>query len=650
MFPFKYRILFKRLVWLLLFYQLFRVAFYFFNRDVFTEVTVYALSEVFLHGLRFDISSILLINLPFIALSIFTPEDILNTKTFQKWLKVLYGIINIPFFYVNLTDIEYFQFIGRRTTNELFTITQDIREQADHLFLDYWYYFVATLLLGFLLTKFYPVYRNQEKSKLQYYRLQHILALLFFTIFCVLAIRGGTQYKPLNVGHALVHEPAVLSNLALNSTFTFVRSFRNTSLEKKSYFANQEETARYLHFNPNKYLHQAEPPVRDNVVIIILESFGSEYIGIENNGQGYTPFFDSLATKGTLFRENYANGRRSILALPAILAGLPSLMDDSFISSSYESNQVYGLGNILEPAGYVTSFFHGGANGTMSFDAFTKKTGIRKYYGLNEYPRNLKDKDYDGLWGIFDEPFLQFTAQELSREKQPFAATVFTLSSHDPYTIPAQYQGRFPQGSLPLHETLGYTDFALRQFFKTAAQQPWYSNTLFILTGDHTQKTKRPGYNNTVAMHKVPLLLFHPSKSFSYADTRKITQHADILPTIVDYLNVETNKLLPFGHSVLDTAQNGGAMYYASGMTSLLKRDYITLLRPNDEVKLYGYRTHGYDYLKKPMPQIESQYSQELKALVQYYRNGMVDNNLYYWLEKENMASSSPTVYNASSR
>ena len=302
MFPIKYKILFKRLAWLLLFYHLFRVVFYFFNQDVFADVPAFTLIEIFLHGLRFDASVILLINLPFVALSLFIPEKVVAAKSFQKWLLVLYGAINIPFFYLNLIDTEYFKFIGRRTTNELFTITQDIKEQAGHLILDYWYFFVATILLSYLLIRFYPRYRPEKIATDKYTLLQNILAVFFFAICSVLIIRGGTQYKPLGVGHALVHEPAVLSNLALNSTFTFVRSIQNSPLEKKSYFNSQEATAWFLHFNPNQYLTQPELPVRDNVVILILESFGSEYTGIENNGQGYTPFFDSLATQGTLFR------------------------------------------------------------------------------------------------------------------------------------------------------------------------------------------------------------------------------------------------------------------------------------------------------------------------------------------------------------
>ncbi|MGV3640607.1 MAG: LTA synthase family protein, partial [Adhaeribacter sp.] len=234
--------------------------------------------------------------------------------------------------------------------------------------------------------------------------------------------------------------------------------------------------------------------------------------------------------------------------------------------------------------------------------------------------------------GLFAEPFLQYFAGQLGRQQEPFASALFTLSSHDPYTIPQEYTGRFPKGKLKIHETIGYTDHALRQFFKTAAKQPWYKRTLFIITGDHTQKTSRKGYNNKVGMHKVPLILFHPSRSFDFADTTRITQHADILPTIVDYLRIKTDKLLPFGQSVLDTTNSGRAIFYQGGIFTLLHRDYITELWPDGSLKMWGYQTHGLKKLRKPDGSKLSQYGQELKALVQYYRNGLLENDLYYWI------------------
>ncbi|WP_026464884.1 LTA synthase family protein [Adhaeribacter aquaticus] len=635
MFEYSFRILAKRLVLLLPFYLLFRITFYYFNRDIFAESNPEQLFLALLHGLRFDLSSLLTLNLPFIGLSLIAPRSVIKKVGFQQFLLFLYGILNIPFFFLNLADIEYFKFVGRRTTNELFTITQDIQDQAGQLAFHYWYLILFACLLGYLLIKLYPVYREPDITYTFYHRIQKILGVIFTTLIMVIFIRGGTQYKPLRINNAFIHEPAVVGNIALNSTFTFVRSIGHVSLERKEYFNNQVEIALYLGFDPLYYLKKQEYLVKDNVVIIIVESLASEYTGIENNGQGFTPFFDSLATKGTLFRENYANGQQSILAVPSILAGFPALMEDPFISSNYETDQLFGIGDILEPAGFTTSFFHGGANGTMGFNTFTKKIGIKHYYGLDEYPQHLKEKDYDGLWGIFDEPYLQYVTQVLQTQKQPFASTIFTLSSHDPYTIPKQHQNKFPKGKVEVIETLGYADYALSRFFQTAQQQPWYPNTLFIITGDHTQKGFRQDYANAVGKHKVPLLLFHPSKSFNHLNTHRITQHADILPTVVDYLNIKTDKLLPFGSSVFDTTKTGRALYFNAGVSTLIHQDYITQLRPNGEVVNYQYQTHNYKKLPKPEPALQAKYGQELKAYVQYFTNGLIDNNLYYWIKEK---------------
>ncbi|MDB5260964.1 MAG: hypothetical protein JWQ14_245 [Adhaeribacter sp.] len=632
MFHYSLKITIQRLSILLLFYFGLRLAFYVFNRDTFDAAPAEQVIFSFLHGLRFDLATLLTLNLPFIIFSVLPNTTLLERKYYQRSLQIYFVGVNTIFFFVNLIDIEYFKFIGRRTSNELFSITQDLKEQASHLIIDYWYFFFITFLLGLLLWLLYKPYRPKKAATYPNWDILRILGLVVFTIFCILGIRGGIQYKPLRVSHAFIQEPAVLGNLALNSSFTFIRSLNNISLERTNYFEDQAAAARYLQFNPNKYLKASPPAQPINVVIIILESFASEYIGHENNGRGFTPFFDSLASQGTFFRHNYANGKRSILALPAILAGLPGLMNDPYISSVYESSQLFGLGSILNPAGYTTSFFHGAANGTMGFNAFTKSIGISHYYGLDEYPQAQKERDFDGLWGIVDEPYLQYVAGELSKQKPPFAATVFTLSSHDPYFVPEKYQGKFPKGNLPIHETISYADYALRQFFKTAARQPWYANTLFVLTGDHTQKTKVKGYKNDVGMHKVPLLFFHPSQKFPAYNTGKLSQHADILPTLVDYLQVPTNKLLPFGHSLLDSAADGKVLYYLEGEATLLHQDYITKILPDNRIKFYQYQLHGLKPVKNIPANVKEKYSTELKAYLQYFNNGLIDNNLYYWL------------------
>ena len=314
------------------------------------------------------------------------------------------------------------------------------------------------------------------------------------------------------------------------------------------------------------------------------------------------------------------------------------------MSSAYQGNEIYGIGSILKPHGYYTSFYHGGDNGTMSFDTFTKQVGFDHYFGLNEYPADRKETDYDGTWGIFDEPYLQYFAAQLSRQPQPFVSGVFTLSAHHPYTVPEKYKTKFPKGKLKIHQPIGYADFALRQFFKIAAQQPWYPNTIFVLTADHTLHVANKSYKNRLGYHKVQLLFLRPGKKLNQVDTRKITQHADILPTLIDYLNIPTDKLLPFGNSVFNAATPGRALIYSDDIYTLVRRDYITELGPDGSLRLLKYKTHGYTKIQEQPPALKKQYGRELQAYVQYFRNALLDNNLYYWRNSKPGPSQKPVL------
>lgn len=143
----------------------------------------------------------------------------------------------------------------------------------------------------------------------------------------------------------------------------------------------------------------------------------------------------------------------------------------------------------------------------MNFDGFTNHVGFEKYYGKNEYNNN---KDYDGNWGIFDEPFLQYLGKQLTKTQQPFLASVFTLSSHHPYTIPAQHMNRFPKGTMIVHETVGYTDYAVRRFFEYAKQQPWFENTLFVITADHSALTETKEFKTALGLYRIPVIFYSP--------------------------------------------------------------------------------------------------------------------------------------------
>ncbi|RSK29519.1 LTA synthase family protein [Hymenobacter metallilatus] len=622
------RLLVRRFSLLLGVYLLLRLGFYLFNQAAF-QATPGEVALAFWHGFRFDIAGLLLLNLPWLVLSLVPSRH----QLWQRMLRVVWLLLNSLGVALNLIDVEYFRFIGRRTSNELLTIGDDVRRQAGQLLLQYWFLLVPFGVLLAALWYLYPMPRPANPTPTPVHRatagLRYLGQVLVLGGLVVLGIRGGVQLKPLRTGHAFMQTPPVLGHVALNSTFTFLKSLGAQTLERREFFTSPDSLRRALAPLPPRPRPGAP---RDNVVVLLLESFASEYIGFENSGQGYTPFFDSLATKGLFFRDHYANGRRSIEALPAVLAGLPSLNEHPFITSTFQTDELHGLGELLGRQGYTTSVFHGAQNGTMGFNTFSGIAGVQRYYGLNEYPGASQSPDFDGHWGIADEPYLQYFARQLSQQQQPFFSTVFTLSSHEPFEVPRQYAGRFPAGTLPIHGVIGYTDFALRQFFKTASRQPWYRNTLFILLADHTSQSERADYQNTLGNYKTPLLLFHPGRALPPADVHRITQQADVPATVLDLLNIPAgHQLLPFGYSVFDTRNSGRAFFLSGGSLFLVHHDAVTELTANNTVHLYPYRTHQLPDAPwpHPDPQKAQQYGKELKAATQFFTDGLLDNTLY---------------------
>ncbi|MFD2999485.1 LTA synthase family protein [Pontibacter toksunensis] len=621
MFDTSFKLLLRRLGLILGLYMLLRLVFYLFNYSTFAEAGAAETLLAFLHGLRFDVAAIIITNSLFIVLSLLPVGNTQHPK-YQHLLKWVFVLSNAPFIALALVDVEFFDFIGRRSSNEFFTITDDIANQAGQLAGNYWYLVLGLILLVLFLVKLYPKAPAAPAVMVPIW--MRSLCLLAVAAFAVLGIRGGWQLKPLRPSHAFVLEPASLGHLTLNTPFTFIKSIGQKQLEEKHYYSSDEELLAALPFNPIQYKQPDGEQKRDNIVIIILESFAAEYVGALNNGQGYTPFLDSLATQGVLFQNAFANGRKSIEALPSILAGVPSLMQEPFITSPYQANKFYGLGHLLQQEGYRTAMFHGAANGTMGFNDFAHAAGIEDYYGLDEYPSSLQAKGYDGQWGIFDEPYLQYVAKELTTFQEPFMATVFTLSSHQPYTIPDKYKDRFLKGELEIHESIGYADHALKEFFEAASKEPWYHNTLFILTADHTQQSIAPAYQNEPGHYRVPLLLFHPDLDLGNVNATQVTQHTDIMPTVIDYLNIPTDKVLPFGRSVLDSTSTGRALFFNGNAWFMVQQNEVTELTMDDQVRFYS--------LAEMAPASPSPASEKLlKAYVQYFRNGMIGNKLYFY-------------------
>jgi phosphoglycerol transferase MdoB-like AlkP superfamily enzyme len=320
-----------------------------------------------------------------------------------------------------------------------------------------------------------------------------------------------------------------------------------------------------------------------NVVIIILESFTSEaskLLNPQQKGNGYTPFLDSLMTESYYFTRASANGRKSMDALPAVLASLPATQTPFILSDN--QSPINSLPASLKAFGYDTYFFHGSHNATMGFKGFCHQSGINHYYGLEEYPNK---SDFDGTWGIWDEPYLQYMAMKLDQSKKPFLSTVFTLTSHNPFDLPAKYQDTFPKGENGIEETIAYTDNALRSFFQTAKTMDWYNNTLFVITADHAIIPWEKHYATSEKAFSVPLLFFDPGCSLKGMDKRR-AQHIDIYPSVLSYLNYPQTIDTP-GNNLFDDKQTAFSVSIINECYQFMADDYLLLNNTSGFVALY---------------------------------------------------------------
>lgn len=619
----------------MLLYSVCRVLFYFFNRGFFSETSFPDLLYLMWGGLQFDLAAVLYTNALFLVL-LLLPFRFRHQPAYRKVTKGVFLFFNGIGLAFNCVDFAYYRFTLRRTTGSVVREfgQEDLGGLAASFLVDFWYIPVIWALLMILMNWLYnqiPLSPATRQSAWRYYPFQIIMLVLGLTL-TVGGMRGGFRHstRPITLSNAgeFVERPQEIY-IVLNTPFSVIRTINKTSYKPVTYFPEQEVAQYYSPFH--------QPPANatftpKNVVIIIWESMAKEAVGGYNqhleNGTytGYTPFIDSLMRQSKVYWNSFANGRKSIDAIPSVLSSVPS-MQEPFVLTQYVSNQLPSLPRTLRQKGYHTSFFHGAPNGSMGFDAFLNLIGVEHYYGKTQYGN---DADFDGLWGIWDEEFLQFMARRLGTFPEPFMTTVFTTSSHHPYKLPERYQNTFKKGPFEIFETLGYTDMALRKFFEAAKKEAWYQNTLFVITADHSATyTYYPEYQTALGNFSVPLLFFAPGDAtFQGVEKDRVVQQLDIMPTVLGYLGYD-QPYFSFGKNMLDPQQRNFAISYQGGY-QWVQDEYFLQFDGTKTLGLFNYKEDKLlkNNLKDQLPQVRSAMEQKLKAFIQQYSNRMLDNKL----------------------
>ena len=262
----------------------------------------------------------------------------------------------------------------------------------------------------------------------------------------------------------------------------------------------------------------------------------------------------------------------------------------------------------------------------MGFLGFSNILGIDHYYGRTEFN---DDSQFDGFWGIWDEPFLQFMKNTLDKKKTPFFASVFTVSSHEPYIIPEKYKDRFHEGGVPIHKCAEYTDFALKRFFTEAKKQPWFSNTIFVLVADHCNQIYYDEYHKPINRYAVPIIIYKPGSDLVGVDT-DLAQQIDIFPTIIDMIGYD-KPFRSWGRSLLDKKSSAPFVLNSTGSIYQFSRgNYICTFDGKNALGFYDKddKALKHNLIKNRNAEMDD-IELNCKAFIQDYMNRVIDKNLY---------------------
>ncbi len=362
----------------------------------------------------------------------------------------------------------------------------------------------------------------------------------------------------MNSGSVYFSEHLFLNHTALNVIWHFGYTALHIKPRENPYKFYPEEEAHecfsmLLKDNgTTKYMLKTEKP---NILLIILESFGSDVIGITRTDSVTAPRFKEYVPEGIYFTGLYAAGSRTDKAIPAILSGYPNLPLIQVIREPRKTQTMPGLFKLLDSAGYKTSFWYGGDINFANMNSFITTMGFREKVTID----NFDKKDRNSKWGVHDHILFERLNDSLNTSKNPFAYAVLSLSSHEPFEVPMAPVFKGHDILSQFKNSIYYTDKSLGEFLDRAKKTDWWKNTLIIITADHCRRNSDtiPVYSESI--FKIPLLWLGGAIAVKDTIIRKPFSQFDLPLTITSQLKFKAN--FPFSKDILSTGSVNFAFY-----------------------------------------------------------------------------------------
>ena len=546
--------------------------------------------NVFYYGLRMDISFTgYICIIPFL---LFLIKSIFIKIPANKIIRVYTFILVFLFSFLCAADLELYTAWGFRmdaTPLQYFKTPEEMGAtiSSSPVFLLLLIFIVLGVLFIFIYKKYFNRFIDKEQIRFRFFE---VTFSGFLFIFLFIPIRGGIQKIPMNISDVYFSEKLFADHAAINLPWNIMFSILNKNDDQNpfNYFTieESEKLVDSLYNTGPVKIPSILSVKKPNILIIILESFTAKLVGSLGGVPGVTPNLDKIAANGLLFTNIYASGDRSEKGLIAILSGYPNQAITSIIKTPTKTRQLPSLNQALDNAGYHSSFTYGGELEFANIKSYLANTGFDKLIDKYSFPLSQRTTS----WGVHDEYVFNRFYDNLKNEKQPFFATLFTLSSHEPYDVPLTHFKKKDE-TTQFKNSIYYTDSLLGDFITKSKLEPWWQNTLIIIVADHGHPLPGHDANDRPSKFHIPLIFTGGALKIKGV-INNIGSQTDIPTTILNELNIPSNAF-KWGKGLLDSSATSFAFYsFNNGFGFVTPKGTVTI---DNVSKKPIYKDAGFD-------------------------------------------------------
>ena len=528
----------------------------------------------FFYGLRFDLASLLVFSgIPLLLMAL--PFRWCTSQWWHVPLSILVFFVFVLEGTLLIGDVIYFGYVKRHLTNELLFLGKDIKHlvseaAANPGYLTVWFGMVFSGLFYWL---------RLSKVKVRRVRM-HWLKFIIFFVFAVIAGRGGVGMKPLAIVHAYSSGSSSFGNLVLNGVFSASHSSLSAPVERLS--ISNAQILKTLKL-PADFWQKPFPLAQKNVpksgksynlVVLFVESLTPRYVdSFGGNDYKITPNLDKLSKAGWKFNRFYSHGQRSIEGAQSVLTGMPSVLGLPTIANT--SANYSKIAALAEQQGTSTIFVNSTLRESFLAQAIAGSTGFSEYYAKEDMPLLLdylpEEKDRNLGW---DYETLMFSLEKIKNRKTPFMAFISLSTDHTPFPKLTAPFNRYPHHATEESgylNSLHYTDWAIGEFMSKANKQPWFDNTIFVITADHVLAHFQKG--DFLERFRIPLIFYAPS-ILKPKLIETVNSQLDLMPTFVEFMGLDT-QYTALGTSLLREQESEALVREGSLLGIITDRAYL---------------------------------------------------------------------------